>query len=131
MRVGKIVMGALYIIAGIGHFKATRMYVRIMPDYLPEPHALVLLSGAAEIAGGVGVLLPQTRRAAAFGIILLLIAVMPANVWMVQHPERFPGIPLWAMWLRLPLQLPLMWWAWLYTGKASQPQPASPGATAR
>ena len=108
-------MGGLYVVAGMGHFMATQMYIRIMPDYLPDHRALVLLSGAAEIAGGVGVMVPQTRRAAAWGIVLLLIAVMPANVWMVHHPERFPGIPLWAMWLRLPLQLPLIWWAWRYT----------------
>jgi uncharacterized membrane protein len=90
-----------------------------MPDYLPAHRALVLVSGAAEIAGGVGVLLPQSmlpvRRAAAWGIVVLLIAVMPANVWMVQHSERYPGVPLWALWVRLPLQVVLMWWAWRYT----------------
>ncbi len=115
MRVGRYVMGTLYVVAGVGHFVATRMYEAIMPDYLPAHHALVLLSGAAEIAGGLGVMIPGRRRASAWGLVCLLIAVMPANVWMVQHPERFPGVPLWAMWLRLPLQLPLIWWAWRYT----------------
>jgi uncharacterized membrane protein len=108
-------MGLVYIAAGFAHFFFTRFYMRIMPDYLPVHRELVLLSGAAEIAGGLGVLVPATRRTAAWGLVLLLIAVMPANVWMVQHPERFPGVPLWAMWLRLPLQLPLIWWAWRYT----------------
>jgi uncharacterized membrane protein len=108
-------MGLVYIAAGFGHFFFTGSYMRIMPDYLPAHRELVLLSGAAEIAGGLGVLLPATRRTAAWGLVLLLIAVMPANIWMVQHPERFPGVPLWAMWLRLPLQLPLIWWAWRYT----------------
>jgi uncharacterized membrane protein len=108
-------MGLVYIAAGFGHFFFTRYYIRIMPDYLPAHRELVLLSGAAEIAGGLGVLVPATRRTAAWGIVLLLVAVMPANIWMVQHPERFPGVPLWAMWLRLPLQLPLIWWAWRYT----------------
>jgi uncharacterized membrane protein len=108
-------MGVLYVVAGLGHFVATRTYERIMPDYLPAHHELVLLSGMAEIAGGLGLLVPQTRRAAAWGIVLLLIVVWPANLWMVQHPERFPGMPLWAMWLRLPLQVPLIWWAWRYT----------------
>jgi uncharacterized membrane protein len=115
MRIGRVVMGVLYVVAGVGHFVLTRTYEGIMPDYLPAHHELVLLSGAAEIAGGLGLLIPQTRRVAAWGIIVLLIAVIPANVWMVQHPERFPGVPLWAMWLRLPLQLPLIWWAWRYT----------------
>jgi uncharacterized membrane protein len=115
MRFGRIVMGSLYIVAGVGHFVATRIYTSIMPDYLPAHRELVLLSGAAEIVGGIGVLVPQTQKAAAWGLVGLLIAVMPANVWMVQHPERYPGIPLWAMWLRLPLQGVLIWWAWCYT----------------
>ena len=115
MKMGRVAMGCLYVLAGVGHFVATRVYMGILPDYLPAHRALVLISGVAEIAGGVGVLVPQTRRVAAWGIIVLLVAVMPANVWMVQHPERYPGIPLWAMWLRLPLQLPLVWWAWRYT----------------
>lgn len=112
MRISRALMGAVYITAGIGHFVATRIYLSIMPNYLPAHRTLVLISGVAEIAGGVGVLVPATRRAAGWGIVLLLIAVMPANVWMVQHPERYPGIPLWVLWLRLPLQLPLMYWAW-------------------
>ena len=115
MRIGRIAMGVLYIGAGVLHFVLTRTYVGIVPDYLPAHRELVLISGVAEMAGGVGVLVPQTRRAAAWGLVLLLICVMPANVWMVQHPERYPGVPLWAMWLRLPLQLPLIWWAWRYT----------------
>jgi uncharacterized membrane protein len=108
-------MGVLYVVAGAGHFIVTRVYVQIVPDYLPAHRELVLLSGVAEIAGGLGVMIRPTRRAAAWGIILLLIAVLPANIWMVQHPERFPAIPLWVLWLRLPLQLPLIWWAYQYT----------------
>ncbi len=108
-------MGVLYLTAGACHFALTSAYIRIMPSYLPAHRELVLLSGAAEMAGGLGILIPQTRRAAAWGILLLLIAVFPANLWMAQHPDRFPTIPLWILWLRLPLQLPLIWWAWRYT----------------
>jgi len=115
MRVGRVVMGALYVVAGVGHFAITRVYMGIMPDYLPAHRELVLVSGVAEVAGGLGVLLPATRRVAAWGIIALLLAVMPANVWMVQHPERWPGIPVWALWVRLPLQGVLVAWAWVYT----------------
>jgi uncharacterized membrane protein len=122
---GALIMGGLYIAAGIGHFVATRLYVSIMPDYLPAPRELVLISGAAEIAGGLGLLIPATRRAAGWGIVALLIAVFPANLWMAQHPERFPHIPLWAIWLRLPLQIPLLWWAWLYTRRPVLPQSSS------
>ena len=116
MKLGRVIMGAVYLVAGAGHFLVTRAYLGIMPDYLPAHRELVLLSGAAEMAGGLGVLLPPpTRRVAAWGLVLLLIAVMPANVWMAQHPERYPAIPLWLLWARLPLQVPLIWWAWRYT----------------
>ena len=120
MRLGRAIMAVLYIAAGASHFILTRAYMRITPDYLPAHREIVLLSGAAEIAGGLGLLLPQTRRTAAWGIVILLIAVFPANLWMTQHPERFPNIPLWALWLRLPLQLALIAWAWQYT----KPEPA-------
>jgi len=115
MRLGRVFMAALYVAAGAGHFIVTRAYVRIVPDYLPAHRELVLISGVAEIAGGIGLLIPPTRRPAAWGIILLLIAVFPANLWMAQHPDRFPNIPTWILWLRLPLQLPLIWWAYQYT----------------
>ncbi len=115
MRTGRVMMGGLYVVAGVGHFVVTRAYERVMPTYLPAHHALVLVSGAAEIAGGLGVLVPQTRRAAAWGIVALLVAVWPANLWMAQHPWLTPGVPVWALWLRVPLQLPLLWWAWVYT----------------
>jgi uncharacterized membrane protein len=123
MRVGRILMGVLYVAAGVAHFVITRRYESIVPDYLPAHHELVVISGVAEIAGGIGVLVPQTRRAAAWGLIILLIAVMPANIWMAQHPERYPEIPLWAIWVRLPLQLPLIWWAWRYTRVEQQRLP--------
>ena len=121
MRLGRVLMAGLYIAAGVGHFVVTRAYVRIMPDYCPAHRELVLLSGAAEIAGGLGLLVPPTRRTAAWGIILLLIAVFPANLWMVQHPERYPNVPLWISWLRLPLQLALIAWAWQYTKPEATP----------
>jgi uncharacterized membrane protein len=117
MRIPRLLMGALYITTGTLHFLITRRYVAIMPPYLPAPRELVLISGAAEIAGGVGVLAPSPpiRRAAAWGLVALLIAVMPANIYMVTDHEKFLGIPLWVAVLRLPLQLPLIYWAWRYT----------------
>lgn len=115
VRWGRVLMGVMYIAAGTMHFVATRSYERIMPAYLPVHHELVLLSGAAEICGGLGMLIPGRRRPVAWGIVCLLIAVFPANLWMAQHPELFPGVPQWALWLRLPLQIPLIWWAYTYT----------------
>jgi len=115
VRWDAVAMGTLYVVAGAAHFAATRIYMRAMPGYLPDPRALVLVSGAAEIGGGIGVMLPGTRRAAAWGLVLLLVAVMPANVWMAQHPWLTPGVPMWALWVRVPLQVALVGWAWRYT----------------
>jgi len=117
MRLPRLLMGTLYVAAGTLHFLFTRRYVAIMPPYLPAHRELVLLSGAAEIAGGIGVLAPvvPVRRAAAWGLIALLIAVMPANIYMVTDYQRFANIPLWVLVLRLPLQLPLIYWAGRYT----------------
>ncbi len=99
----------LFTVAGALHFVITDKYMRVMPPYLPFPHALVLISGAAEIAGGLGILFPQTRHLAAWGLIALLVAVFPANVFMAQA-----GImgPPWVLWARLPLQAVLIWWVW-------------------
>ncbi len=119
MRVGRVLLGSLFVIGGVAHFVFTRAYANVVPGYLPAPRALVLISGAAEIAGGVGVLIPQTRRYAAFGLAILLVCVFPANVWMAQHPERY-SIPEWLLRIRLPLQIPLIYWALRYARK--QPQ---------
>lgn len=126
MRLGQTIMGVAYMVAGLVHFLFTPAYSRIVPSYLPAHRTLVLISGAAEVAGGLGLLVPenragQPRRAAAWGIVLLLLAVFPANITLVAEHSRFPSVPLWAAWLRLPLQLPLLWWAWLYTRSRDSP----------
>jgi uncharacterized membrane protein len=110
-------MGAFWIAAGALHFLLTSRYLAIMPPYLPAHRTLVLLSGTAEIAGGLGILtpIPIIRRSAAWGLTTLLVAVMPANVSMLTAHAAFPNIPLWILWARLPMQLPLIYWAWLYT----------------
>lgn len=127
MKAGRLVFGLVFVGAGVAHFAVSGAFLSIVPDYLPDPRALVRISGLAELAGGVGVLLPPTRRPAAWGLFVLLIAVFPANFWMAQHLERFPSIPPWLLWARLPLQLPLLAWAWQYTGREErQPIQARP-----
>jgi uncharacterized membrane protein len=96
-------VGLGFVGLGTLHFTHTRVYVGIMPPYLPAHRELVLISGAAEIAGGAGVLVPATRRHARWWLIALLVAVFPANVQMALHPEPY-GIPRWALWARLPFQ---------------------------
>jgi uncharacterized membrane protein len=113
LTIFRILLAALFMVAGVLHFVFTPAYVRIMPPYLPSPVLLVQISGIAEVLGGIGLLLPQTRQAAAWGIIALLLAVWPANIHMAMNHS--PSMPAWALWARVPLQLPLIWWAWIYT----------------
>ena len=100
--------GATFVFTGALHFLRPRMYEAIMPPYIPAHHEMVLISGAAEIAGGVGVLVPGLRRPARWGLLALLAAVFPANVHMAANPgeiKGLPTVPTWALWARLPLQL--------------------------
>jgi uncharacterized membrane protein len=109
-----IVTAVAFIAAGALHFAVPRAYVAIMPPYLPNPLALVLLSGVFEILGGAGLLVPPLRKLAGVGLIALLVAVVPANVEMLRQAQaRDAGLLVQtACWLRLPLQPLLMWWVW-------------------
>jgi uncharacterized membrane protein len=115
--IGQIILSAIFITTGSLHFLMPQLYLKIMPPYLPVPLVLIYISGAAEILGGIGLFIPNARRAAAWGLIALLVAVMPANIYMATAHIPFPGImgQSWAQWARLPLQVPLIYWAWLYT----------------
>jgi uncharacterized membrane protein len=109
-------LGAFFILAGMNHFVMPRAYRRVVPPRLRRRAAqLVVLSGVAEVAGGAGALLEPTRRAAGVSLIALLAAVFPANLYMARAPERFPRVPRWALYARLPLQPLMMWWAWRAT----------------
>lgn len=115
MTLGRAILSILFLIAGALHFLYTPVYLKIMPPYLPSPRLLVQISGVCEMLGGLGLLFPATQTLAAWGLVALLIAVLPANVQMAIEHARWPGIPLWMLWARVPLQLPLIWWAWIYT----------------
>jgi uncharacterized membrane protein len=105
-------VGATFLAAGALHFLRPRMYEAIVPRYLPAHRALVYAAGAAELAGGAGVLHPRTRRAAGWWLIATLIAIFPANVEMAVHAERFPRFPAPLLWARLPLQGAIIGWVW-------------------
>jgi uncharacterized membrane protein len=113
-------IGLIFIGAGINHFVIPRAYNQIVPPSFGDPARLVAISGVAEVAGGVGVLLPRTRRLAGLGLLALLVAVFPANVYMARSSERFARIPGWALYARLPLQPLMMWWVWRATRERSQ-----------
>lgn len=111
-RVFLFLASALYIGAGTLHFLETGAYLRIMPPYIPWPLAMVYISGLAEILGGVGLLIPVLRRAAAWGLAALLVAVLPANIYMATNNIQLTQtpIPQALLWARVPLQIPLIWW---------------------
>ena len=108
-------LAVVFVAAGVNHFLNPAMYLRIMPPYLPMPLTLIYLSGVLEILGGLAVLPRRTRAAAGWFLVLLLVAVFPANVHMAIHPEEFAPIPAWTLYARLPLQLVLIWWAYAAT----------------
>jgi uncharacterized membrane protein len=112
-------IGLIFIGAGINHFVIPRAYRQIVPPSFGDPARLVAISGVAEVAGGLGVLLPRTRRLAGLGLLALLVAVFPANWYMARNPEHFARIPSWALYARLPLQPLVMWWVWRATREGS------------
>lgn len=108
------IIGVAFTLAGVNHFVNPKPYISIMPPYLPYHRELVYLSGLFEILGGIGMFFPRLRRLAGWGLILLLIAVYPANVHMALNPDKFYKIPKWALYLRLPLQfvlIALVYWS--------------------
>jgi uncharacterized membrane protein len=108
-----ILMAAFYLFAGVSHFRSPKFFLKITPKWVPSPERVNHLVGAIEIALGLGLLLPATRSMAAMGIILLLIAVFPANVYHFQKAlkkKKMVGLTM----LRLPLQLVLIYWAYSF-----------------
>lgn len=115
------VMGAIYVVAGVSHFVVPDLFAQIVPPQLPAPTALVYSSGVAEVAVGIGVMVPRTRRVAAWGLVGLLLAVFPANIYMATSGVVIQGAPAIiaepgpGRWIRLPLQGVLIAWALWYT----------------
>jgi uncharacterized membrane protein len=116
----KYLFGVFIVLAGVNHFINAGFYLRIMPPYLPWHLLLVYLSGVVEIALGILLLIPRRTRMAAWGIAALLLAVFPANIHMAFNQELYPEYSATTLWLRLPLQLVLIAWAYWYT---SRPRP--------
>jgi len=108
LRIAGVVFVFLwFFVGGIAHFAATATEMRIVPPYIPWPRATVLISGVFELLGAVGVIRVWSRPAAGAGLLLLTLAVTPANVYMLQQADLFP-VPYWALVARLPLQVALL-----------------------
>jgi uncharacterized membrane protein len=107
-------MAAMYIVAGLFHFIKPKMYMRIMPSYLPNHRALVYLSGIAEIILGLGLCFSPFRDLAIYGIIVMLLIFLSVHFYMLSGKKAAAGLPRWVLVLRIPLQLGLIYWAWWY-----------------
>jgi hypothetical protein len=112
------VLGVFLVITGITHFTHRFVFLKMMPRPFLYPLQMVYLSGVIEIILGIAVCFTATRRIAAWGIIALLLAIFPANIFMAQHSEDWNITPL-LLYLRLPLQFFLIYWAFQYTKKSN------------
>lgn len=110
----RVALSIIFAFAGVMHFVSPRTFIGIVPPWMPRAELLVALSGVAEIAGAAGLAWQRTRYWAGWGLIALLVAVFPANVQMLINALNRPS-PLWwqiALWVRLPVQLLLIWLVW-------------------
>jgi uncharacterized membrane protein len=123
----RIILAICIIVVGVMHFVVSDSFVKIVPDYLPYHLGLVYISGFFEILGGIGILVPPVSQAAAWGLLILFIAVFPANINMAVNAIDLPYIPDSSLlrWGRLPLQAVLIAWAWWYTRSTDLQQQAS------
>ena len=111
-RIAVLIIALFFITGGIAHFVITDFFILAMPAYLNYHRELVLISGVFELLGAIGILLPRTRVLAGYGLIVLCIAVFPANINMAMHPEQFTNIKEIFLYIRLPVQLVFIWFIW-------------------
>jgi uncharacterized membrane protein len=108
-------LATFFIYFGVDHFINPDFYLSIMPPAFPLHEEAVYISGLFEILGGVGVLISRFRKIAAWGLIALLVAVYPANIYMAITPEVFPNISIELLYFRLALQFLFFYWAYVVT----------------
>lgn len=125
-RLALVGLSLFFVVAGVNHFVNPSFYIQIMPPYLPAHRELVYLSGVLEILGGVAVLVPGIRTTAGLGLVLLLVAIFPANLHMALNPDLFPGMSPAALYGRLPFQALFIAWAYW----ATRPDAAASDTTA-
>ncbi len=106
VRILRQLVGPFFVVAGALHFVIPRTYKRIIPPWVPTPEAMVYASGVAEIAGGIGMMVPARRRLAGWWLVATMAGVFPANLHMALNAEDYPQVPGGAvsLWARLPFQ---------------------------
>jgi uncharacterized membrane protein len=118
-KISLYIMAAFYVAAGINHFANSKTYVSIMPSYLPYHLQLVYVSGICEFLFGLLLIPVAMRRVAAWLIIALLVAIFPANIQMMINDWNDNMLQRWVTIIRLPIQVILIWWAYIFTKPVS------------
>lgn len=108
------VMAVFYILAGINHFRKPDVYYKIIPPFLTNKKFINEISGLLEIMFGIYLFIPIFSNLAAISIIILLALIFPANIYMLINEKASLGFPKWLLYLRLPIQFILMFWAYQY-----------------
>ena len=111
-------LAAFFINVGVDHFVNPEFYLSIMPPAFPLHLEAVYISGFFEVLGGVGVLVPRLRKIAGWGLVALLVAVYPANIYMAITPEAFPEASVALLYVRLVFQFLFFYWAFSVTKSA-------------
>lgn len=108
----RFILAGIFLLMGALHFIRPQPFIKIMPDYIPWHTAMVYISGVAELLGGMGLLIPEFRVFAGYGLIIMLFAVFPANIDMFWKAYQEYGMSgrTWVLLLRLPLQFAVMYW---------------------
>ena len=118
-------LAVFFVAAGANHFRSPGTYLPLMPEYLPWHLGLIESSGIAEILGGLGAMIPRSRRLAGWGLMALLVAIFPANLHAALH--GYLNVASWILWWRLPLQVVLIAWVyWTCLAEGSRGSPAEP-----
>lgn len=107
-------MAIMYLFAGLMHFIKPSVYVTVMPSYIPAKRSMVFWSGIAEVVLGLGLLFEQTRATAIWGIIAMLIVFFTVHIDMLTNEKHRARFSVWLLWLRIPLQFGLIYWAYQY-----------------
>ena len=124
-RAGLFVVFVWFMGGGITHFTNTAFFVHITPPFVPWPLAVVYVSGVLEILGAAAILVPRLRQVAGNCLILLTLAVTPANVYMWMHPELFTNTSPNALSVRLLVQVMLLVCIWMSTRTPARLPPPS------
>jgi len=109
------VMALLYVLAGINHFRKPELYFKIIPPFFTNKKFINEMTGLLEIMLGVYLCIPIFSNLAAISIMILLVVIFPSNIYMVIEKKAHLGLPKWLLYLRLPIQLVLILWAYHYT----------------